>query len=367
MFKRIPLDPSRMYMNTFTRITDKTVLQRYSREKGNSGVTAVSAMDSVIRINSTCLELVDRLYFSRGSGTLIASFFFSLFFGVCFLWLVFKAFFLGQGENTPWGVLSIIWIIFVLPLSWLSYKFLVLEVFNYTHYPIRFNRKNKTVYLFRNGKPVLVVPWHDLEFVRISNGGKPESWSIVGCTLADDGETVIHYIPLPVSNNWGPEYLEVYWEYIRCYMEEDDCVADLADIVTYCLPVEKQKEGWFFGLLYISKMTSRLGWLVNLPLFPFVFFVSITRWLVMLTCRIPVWPPEVEEACRPDENDPVNKGAEHNPPQVWRPMLAVQGKKRYEENYARERGAMDRIIARLKAKYPPTVQPEKRREKRKHV
>ncbi|MFW7196007.1 hypothetical protein [Enterobacter sp. BNK-16] len=68
MFKRLPLDPSRMYMGTFTRITDKTVLQRYFRGKGNPGVTAVSAMDSVIRINSTCLELVDRLYFSRGSG-----------------------------------------------------------------------------------------------------------------------------------------------------------------------------------------------------------------------------------------------------------------------------------------------------------
>ena len=52
MFKRLPLDPSRMYMGTFTRITDKTVLQRYFRGKGNPGVTAVSAMDSVIRINS---------------------------------------------------------------------------------------------------------------------------------------------------------------------------------------------------------------------------------------------------------------------------------------------------------------------------
>ena len=356
MFKRLPLDPSRMYMGTFTRITDKTVLQRYSREKANPGVTAVSAMDSVIRINSTCLELVDRLYFSRGSGTLLAAFGFCMMFIASFLWPIFQLLFLGHHiKASSWLALIFAWAIFILPLSWVTYKFLVLEVFNYTHYPIRFNRKNKTVYLFRNGKPVLAVPWHDLEFVRISNGGKPESWSIVGCTLADDGETVTHYIPLPVSNNWGPEYLEVYWEYIRCYMEEDDCVADLADIVTYCLPVEKQKEGWFFGLLYISKMTSRLGWLVNLPLFPFVFLVSITRWLVMLTCHIPVWPPEVEEACRPDENDPVNKGAEHNPPQVWRPMLAVQGKKRYEENYARERGAMDRIIARLKAKYPSFV------------
>ncbi|MCK7413679.1 hypothetical protein L8O58_23160, partial [Enterobacter bugandensis] len=144
-------------------------------------------MDSVIRINSTCLELVDRLYFSRGSGTLIASFFFSLFFLNCFIWPLIQFLLLDTGKDRNWAGMIIVWLLVILPLSWLSYKFLVLEVFNYTHYPIRFNRKNKTVYLFRNGKPVLVVPWHDLEFVRISNGGKPESWSIVGCTLADDG------------------------------------------------------------------------------------------------------------------------------------------------------------------------------------
>ncbi|MEG5466304.1 hypothetical protein UXP30_22440, partial [Enterobacter chuandaensis] len=159
MFKRLPLDPSRMYMGTFTRITDKTVLQRYSRGKGNPGVTAVSAMDSVIRINSTCLELVDRLYFSRGSGTLLAAIAFASTFVFCFLWPIFQTLFLGRGENASWWGMGFAWAIFVLPLSWLSCKFLVLEVFNYTHYPIRFNRKNKTVYLFRNGKPVLDVPW----------------------------------------------------------------------------------------------------------------------------------------------------------------------------------------------------------------
>jgi hypothetical protein len=59
----------------------------------------------------------------------------------------------------------------------------------------------------------------------------------------------------------------------------------------------------------------------------------------------------VEAACQVADNDPVNKGPEHNPPQLWRQMLAIQGKKRFDEVFATERAAMNRITARLKEKY----------------
>ena len=174
----------------------------------------------------------------------------------------------------------------------------------------------------------------------------------MGCVMGDDGDTVVRTIPLPIDLNWGPEAVTMFWEFLRCYMEEDDdYLPDLADTVPWCPPVEKQKEGWLFGLLYLSKQAGRIGLLVNAPLFPFFFVISFSRWLVMLTSSIPVWPAEVEAACQPDENDPISKGAEDNPPQIWRPMLSWQGKERFARTFAKERGAMDRIIARLKAKY----------------
>ncbi|MFK3661760.1 hypothetical protein ACI2I2_14775, partial [Scandinavium sp. NPDC088450] len=88
--------------------------------------------------------------------------------------------------------------------------------------------------------------------------------------------------------------------------------------------------------------------LTQIPIF---FVISFPRWLVMKTCKIPVWPKEIEDACQPDKNDPVNKGAEHNPPQIWRPMLGLQGKERYARTFAKERKAMDRITTRLREKY----------------
>lgn len=178
-------------------------------------------------------------------------------------------------------------------------------------------------------------------------------WTIVGCLTGDDGDTVTGAIPLPINLESDPDVLTMYWEFIRCYMEEgEEYLPDLADTIAWCPPVEKQKEGWWFGLLYLSKQWfGRLGLLVNALQLPLFFVLSFPRWLVMTTSKIPAWPAEVVAACQPAADDPVNKGAEHNPPQVWRPMLGLQGKVRYAQSFARERGAMDRIVARLKEKY----------------
>lgn len=350
MFKRHAFDPPWIHREKFSTIKDKCILSRYSQQMGNPAVPSISGLDNVVRLNSTYLEFADRQHFWRGALTLCGGFFFGLMFIAIFLWQLVDILLQGGMEPLGWGILIVVWAFIALPASWASAKLMLGEVFYSTYYPIRFNRKNKMVYVYREGNPVLAVPWQEIVFVLASNGGKPETWSIYGCVTGEDGETVTAIIPLPVSLNWGAEYLAIFWEFIRCYMEEEACLADLADTIPYCLPLDKQKEGWLFGLAYICKQNGRLG-LVNFPLFPLLLLVSISRWLVMLTCRIPVWPPEVEAACAVAADDPINRGAETNPPQVWRSMLAVQGRARYARALARERGAMDRIIAYLKEKY----------------
>ena len=248
----------------------------------------------------------------------------------------------------------ILWCLCVIPISWAAYRLMTSEIFFSTYYPIRFNRKNRMVYVYQSGGTVLSAPWEELKFVLHQTKGRLSTqWAIVGCLTGDDGDTVTGAIPLPINVNWDPEDLTMCWEFIRCYMEEgDEYLPDLADSIAWCPPVEKQKEGWLFGLLYLSKQwVGRLGVLVNALQLPLFFVLSFPRWLVMATSKIPVWPADVVAACQPAENDPVNKGAEHNPPQVWRPMLGLQGKELYARTFAKERGAMDRVVARLKAKY----------------
>lgn len=134
------------------------------------------------------------------------------------------------------------------------------EVFFNTYYPIRFNRKNRIVYVYQSGGDVLSVPWQDLRFVL--TGGKNftiTEWTIIGCVMGDDGDTITRTFPLPINLTWDPEDLTMCWEFIRCYMEEgDEYLPDLVDTIPWCPPVENQKEGWLFGLLYLSKQYGRL-------------------------------------------------------------------------------------------------------------
>ena len=353
-FKRFPVDPSsNRFYKGFRRLSDKGVFKIYSQKTGDPDVPGISGFDSVVRLNTTYLELVDRSYNWRGTWTLAGVIFFCLSFSLFCYSIIGVVLGWGGRSFGIWFGTVLIWAI-TLPVSLLTYRLMTSEVFFSTYYPIRFNRKNGMVYVYQSGGKILSLPWQDLRFVlRSTKGRLAKEWTIVGCLTGEDGDTVTECIPLPINLESDPDVLTMYWEFIRCYMEEgDEYLPDLADSIAWCPPVEKQKEGWLFGLLYLSKQWfGRLGLLVNALQLPFFFVISFTRWLVMLTCKIPEWPAEVAAACQPDENDPVNKGAEHNPPQVWRPMLGLQGKERYARTFAKERGAMDRVVARLKAKY----------------
>ncbi|STV59054.1 Uncharacterised protein [Klebsiella michiganensis] len=141
-----------------------------------------------------------------------------------------------------------------------------------------------------------------------------------------------------------------YWEFIRCYMEED-CVADLADIVTLCPPVENRKEGYIFGLQYLLKMDSRLEWIFLPIMLPLDLLASIGRYIAMQTSKIPQWSQEVLDACQPDPDDPVSVSAANNPEHLWRYVLANEKREEYESRYIRQSAANERIKAKLDARY----------------
>lgn len=352
-FKRLPGDPSKRFNTPFLHLSDNSISRIYSQQTGDPDVKGIYGFDGVVRLNSTYLELVDRYYNWRGTWTLVGAFFFCWSFFGFFLWQLITTLIQGGAVLSDWLFFICIWSVALL-ISWATYRLMTSEIFFSTYYPIRFNRKNGMMYVFQSGGEVLSVPWRELRFVLYSTK-MPFStqWTIVGCITEEDGDTVAETIPLPIDLSWDPEDLTMCWEFIRCYMEEgDEYLPDLVDTIPWCPPVEKQKEGWLFGLLYLSKQQyGRLGLIVNVLQFPLFFVISFSRWLVMATSKIPVWPAEVVTACQPAADDPVNKGAENNPPQVWRPMLGLQGKVRYAQSFTREREAMDRIVARLKAKY----------------
>ena len=80
-FKRFPVDPSsNRFYKGFRRLSDKGVFKIYSQKTGDPDVPGISGFDSVVRLNTTYLELVDRSYNWRGTWTLAGVIFFCLSF-----------------------------------------------------------------------------------------------------------------------------------------------------------------------------------------------------------------------------------------------------------------------------------------------
>ena len=330
-------------------LTDQEKNGRFYQGKRRR-VNTINDEASVIRFNLTCLETVCKYYSGTGvSSSLIFILAFGILFSFAFVFVgpVFDFIIYGTQFSMIGFFLSILVVIVSL---FLISKLLRKEWFRKTHYPIRFNRKNQMVYVYKVSGEILSVPWKDIFFTPAKSLGRTSEWGIDGHILAEDGETVIDTFSLAVSLTAGKKLLGEYWEFIRCYMEED-CVQELSELVTLCPPVEEKKEGYIFGLQYLMKMNSRLEWIFLPVMFPLDLLASFSRYIAMRTSKIPQWPQEVLDACQPEHDDPIDVSAANNPKHLWRYVLANEKRDVYEARYARQKAAYERIKAKLDVRY----------------
>ncbi|WP_317982547.1 DUF6708 domain-containing protein [Tenebrionicola larvae] len=300
-------------------------------------------------MNSVWLETVCKYYAGKGIpsslvGLLCA---FVIYFAIASVFLTFSDVFNGDYSNWKGRVFLILLLLISI---YLLSKFILKEWFRKTHYPIRFNRKKQMIYVYQVNGQVLSAPWVEVFFTRATPGGAIPSWGIDGHILAQDGETVVNTFSLAVSVRGSSKLLSEYWEFIRCYMEED-CVEDLAELVALCPPVENRRESFTFGLQYLMKMSSRLEWIFLPVMLPLDLLAGVARWVAMQTSAIPQWPQAVQDACVTEPDDPVNVSAANNPRHLWRYVLANEAREEYEARYARQTAANNRIRAKLAERY----------------
>ncbi|MBS9439864.1 hypothetical protein EAE91_22750 [Photorhabdus noenieputensis] len=301
--------------------------------------------NTVIRMNSTYMETVDKYYEDKGFvSSLTATFFLACFGltlyaygGMAYQYIVYK-------EIVPSLFGIFILTVFLAFMLYFSGKFTLKEWFATTHYPIRFNRKTQMIHVYRFNGTVLSVPWKEVFFTLTVGGSKWLEWSIDGHILADDQETVLETFSLGISGL--RDMLPGYWEFIRCYMEEE-CLQEQADIISLCPPIEKQKESYIFGLQYLMRMNSRLNWLFGIVKLSFDLITSVARYIAMQTSKIPQWTQEVEEACQVDPDDPINVSAANNPVHLWRYVLANQTREERQALYDRQLSAYTRLQEKI--------------------
>ena len=206
------------------------------------------------------------------------------------------------------------------------------ETFTYTHFPIRLNRKTRMAHIFRKNGTILNVSWDKLIFTigRTSRRryGIQQTYIASNCMDASDSVQDIKIwgggTPSPTRGRIIREtfvlggYLTAdlgktlsLWEFFRRYMEEGP-EAVTKDIPIYCLPIDKHKESFDLGLTMIRfSQWSSSGFLVELFSI-FLFFEALARWVAMMTCRIPIWPKEVEDACTIEPDDPFMRDGSTN-------------------------------------------------------
>lgn len=257
---------------------------------------------SVIRMNSTFLELVD-VYFSwKGAITLAAIAGWSIVGGgvlVAAIWSLFE-----PGPYDVWWN-TILEIGFSAAFGAIAIWLARFECFRHTHYPIRFNRKTRKVHVFRTNGTVLTADWDKLFFC-LGRCYQLRNWTIQGHVLADDGKTVLETFSLP---EWGVgdhdrELLRHVWEYVRRYMEEGPAL--LIEQTPVVLPIADRRESFWFGW-------HRTHAIWTVLLLPVYLFFYPGRWIAMRTSKIPRWPQEIEAQCVVAPGDVFVRDASTNP------------------------------------------------------
>ena len=266
---------------------------------------------SVLKINSTYMELADKYYGWRGFLTQGMS----LVILVCaygiggFIYThidTWERFHDQQFERTLFVLIaSTILLGLLLVAVWALRK----EAFHLTHFPIRLNRKTRTVHLFRPDRSgtILSVPWDEV-FFTLGRGQVLGHWDIRGHVLDADKVTVKESFALGMP--WDDkEVLLRNWEFMRRYMEHGP--QKLIDLIPLYWPIATHKEPWIVGL-------QRL--LLNFPgsfgahtyMLPFFILFSFGRVLANRTSRIPQWPAEIDATCPIEPGDPCERDERNN-------------------------------------------------------
>lgn len=260
---------------------------------------------SLIKLNSTFVECVDKWYSMRG---------FVAFGGAAIAALMAAAVPLGlhllfADESFDFfDLLFAVVVIGSIALFFASLHLLTRDAFTYTHYPIRFNRQNRQVYVFRRDGTVLKAGWKNICWTIYGDGTGTRDCCVMGHILGDDKKTIKESFALSkvtTAHEDSIQGLKDHFEFFRRYMEDgpEQVLLAIKPAPLIMLPgIYKTKETWAFGW---ERLTLNLNGLLFFQVVYQVFILpmSLFRWLAMRTSRIPQWPQWVEDECPIEPDD----------------------------------------------------------------
>lgn len=248
---------------------------------------------TVIKMNSSYLEVVDKFYSWKGVFTAFVVIWIAVLisFALGFGWLEIES--VRDGKDvSAFGIFAVMTLLGMAVAIFFIGRF---EWAYYTHYPIRINRILREIFVFRRDGSVLKVKWDDVFFTLGVDG---RLWEIRGHVLGEDGVTIKETFALGVNDSGSDEgmrKLRSHWEFFRRYMDEGP--ASVAPYLKLALPIDGRRESFRVGYEVLAShfrhpdpvvaLFGSLAW-------PFVAISSLGRWLAMQRSKIPRWPADVE-------------------------------------------------------------------------
>jgi len=259
----------------------------------------------MIAFNSTCLEFTDRTFKVKGMAATMNLSTCSIAFFAFLVWISID--FIQMDDDLVESMLSILMI--GVPLVGFPLYFwhvhLRKDLFQYTHYPVRFNRITRKIYFFRHNGPggVVVVPWGSpYAFFHIGRGTQDPSLRDLRCHLLDRHRQVQQ--TFTIGHFWNhDDDIREQWALICRYMKDgpEHCFDDPLDRVITLSPRGTLRNCWMLVCLMMGTTLFPLRYTL---MFPIYGALTLSRWLTFKTCRAPVFPPELEAECAAAPGDP---------------------------------------------------------------
>ncbi|MBZ9560515.1 hypothetical protein KGQ96_20945 [Halomonas coralii] len=264
--------------------------------------------DSVISVNSTFLEVVDSGNRLRGVTP-----FFALIGAVPVLGgagaLIYSLF--NFSDRLPLFVHAFTW------LALITFFFIALpilnalvrwDMFRKTHYPMRFNRRDRKVYAWSQDMGVVTMNWDDIQFYT-SEATKSQDRrglsreEIRGYVRDRNGNMLYHLVFFKYEGLKGMKGVLEIWELVRRYMEEPDGHIQAYQVDQRLLDLDGKRESFIHSLIQATQVMADSR-AVQLIFAPMVMWAGTGRLIAKWTCRVPRWPEWVEEKCQVAPDDP---------------------------------------------------------------
>ncbi|MCU4336755.1 DUF6708 domain-containing protein [Acinetobacter dispersus] len=267
----------------------------------------------LIRFNSTFVEAMDSWEFIRGRATALAlPMWAALFFAISmFLFAIYSLYF----KQVYWSIAIISCLtIGLVYLVYSNYKIAKYDLFGYTHYPIRFNRKTQKVYAFSpQQQKIIELNWQDLRFSAVQEGRFDIE---LRASLVNADNIVEEEIIFPfITKIYGKELVDQHLAFFKAYMQGDDlksidaAIPEFFDVYNRKESIKESFERVYMQfdgeeIIQQTRLTERDNGIATVA-FP-LFSLILLRRLGVYFSKIPQWPTHIEKECQIDSNDPFD-------------------------------------------------------------